>query len=173
VKIFFISVGIITEAASAVQNSQKTTNEKIVELLTTLADNTDKDSASLFIKPEDIHIFFDDDQVTPGKVYSFSVGKKHKVNISLKNLSSYMFKTAELGFSFPAEFLIENTGSVYVGEKEKIIRFKHDYLQANVNQIQRPIEITFLNAGVFSATAFVKGENLKNNNINFKIKVVK
>jgi len=171
-RIFFVSIEIIVEASSVVQGAQKATNEKIVELLTVLVDNTDKDSVSLFIDQKDIHVFFAGEEITANKEYSFSEGKKHKIKISIKNLSAYMLKTAELGFTFPAEFLIEGATNIYVGDKEKIIRFKHDYLQSTVNQMERDIEMTFLNKGVFTVDTFVKGENLKNKIIKFKIKVV-
>lgn len=172
VRIFFISVEIIVEASSAVQSTQKATNEKVVELLTVLVDNTDKDSVSLFINQKDIHIFFNGEEVTPGKEYSFSVGNKHKIKVSFKNLSAYMLKTAELGFTFLPEFLIEGVSDIYVGEKEKILRFRHDYLQSNVHQIEEDVEMTFLNKGVFNVDTFVKGENLKNKTIKFKINIV-
>ncbi len=151
---------------------QRATNEKIIELLTTLADNTKKDGLSLFIDKKDIRVSFRGEEISEDKEYTFSVGNKHKVAISLKNLSAYMLKTAELGFRFPQEFLIEGASDTYTDEKEKIIRFKHNYIQSNVNKIEGNIELTFLKEGVFKVGTFVKGENLKNKFINFKIKVV-
>ncbi len=172
--IFFNSIEIIIEASFSVQNTQRTTNEKIIELLTTLVDNTDQDATSLFIDQKDIRVFFRGEEVVPKKEYSFSVGNKHEISISLKNLSAYMLKTAELGFTFPPEFLVEGISalSIYTGNTEKIVRFKHDYLQSNVNQIEGDLEITFLKTGIFDVSTFVKGENLKNKNTKFKIRVV-
>ncbi len=172
--IFFNSIRIIIEASSAVQSMQRTREEKIVELLATLVDNSKKGDPSLFIEHKYIHVFFHNEEVKPAKEYTFSANKKYTINISLENLSEYMLKTAELGFTFPAEFLIEgdSISSTYTGDKEKIIRFKHDHLQANVNQLEGDVSITFLKVGVFDIDTFVKGENLKNKTIKFKIKVI-
>lgn len=172
--IFFNSIGIIIEASFSVQNIQRTTNEKIIELLSTIADNTNQDVASLFINPKDIEVFFHDEEVFLDKEYSFAVGKKQKIKISFTNLSSFMLKTVELGFIFPSEVLIEgkSTLNIQTSDEEKIIRFKHDHIQSKVHQQEGFIEITFLKTGIFDILAFVKGENLKRKSIEFKVKVV-
>lgn len=172
--VFYNSIKIIIEASSAVQEIRRATEEKTLELLTAIADNGKKGDTSLFIDSKYIHIFFNDEEVKAGKEYTFSINNKHTIKIALKNLSEYMLKTAELGFTFPSEFLIEGStiSSIYSGDKEKIIRFKHDYLQCNVNQTEGSVDTTFLKTGVFDVDTFVKGENLKNKTIKFKIKVI-
>ena len=172
--IFFNSIGIIIEASTTVQQIRRMAEEKTLELLTTLVDNSKKGDRSLFINQEDIHIMFHGEEIVSGKEYTFSVNNKHAVNIVFRNSSEYMLKTAELGFIFPPEILIEGgqISSVYTGEKEKIIRFKHDHLQSNVNQLEGVVAMTFLKVGTFSVDAFVKGENLKHKSTKFNIKVV-
>lgn len=174
VVIFFNSIGIIIEASSTVQGIRRETDEKVLELLTALVDNSKKGDLSLFVEQKNIKVFWGDEEVTANKEFILSVNNKHKVKIFLKNLSEHMLKTVELGFALPVECLVEgkSISSTYTGEKEKIIRFKHDYIHANVNQIEGDIEITFLKIGTFDVNAFVKGENLKNKTIKFKIKVV-
>lgn len=172
--IFSNSIGIIIEASSAVQSIRRSAEEKTLELLTALVDSSKGGGTSLFIDQKYVHVFFNDEEVTAMKEYIFSVNNKHTIKIALKNLSEYMLKTAELGFTFPAEFLIEGEiiSSVYTGDKTKIIRFKYEYLQSNVNQIVGNIEVTFLKTGVFDVDTFVKGENLKNKTIKFKIRII-
>ncbi len=172
--IFSNSISIIVEASIAVQDTRKKSEEKVVELLTILVDNSNLGDKSLFIPHDKISVSFDDKKITNGLEYVFSVNKKHPVKIVLTNSSEYMLKTAELGFTFPQEFLIEgNTiDSIYTGDKEKIIRFKHDYIQSNQKQIEGTIDLTSIKTGDFDVDVFIKGENLKNKNTKFKIKVV-
>ena len=175
VVIFWNVIEIIVEASTAVQAIQKTAEEKTLELLSALVDNSKSASDSMFIDQKKIHIYFSDEEVTPAKEYTFSVNNKHDVKIKFKNLSDRMLKTAELGFTFPEEFLIEKTdniSSIFTGEKEKIVRFKHDHIQANESYLEGKIGITFLKVGTFDVDYFVKGENLKNATTKFKIKVV-
>ncbi|MBI2003422.1 MAG: hypothetical protein HYS78_00355 [Parcubacteria group bacterium] len=172
--IFSNSIEIIIETSIAVQSIRRTTEEKTIELLTILADNSKIGDQSLFIDPKDIRIFFNDEEVTTEKEYIFSVSNKHSVKISLKNLSDYMLKTAELGFTFPVEFLVEGTiiSSIYTDDTKKIIRFTYDHLQSKLNLIVGNVDMTFLKTGVFDVESFIKGENLKRKTIKFKIKIV-
>lgn len=172
--IFFNSMQVIVEASSAVQDIRKRAEEKTLELLTALVDNSKKGDDSLFIPQNKVHIWFAGEEVTAGKEYTFSVNNIHPIKIALKNLSDYMLKTAELGFTFPEEFLTDGStiSSTYTGDKEKIIRFKYEYVQSNENRIAGSINMTFLKIGSFKVSTFVKGENLKNKHIAFKIKVV-
>lgn len=171
--IFKNSIEIIIEASSTVQMIRRTGEEKIAELLATLVENTKKDTPSLFIEHKDIKVSFDKKELVPEENYTFSVNKKYKIGISFINKSEYMLKTTELGFTFPREFLVEGSpSSIYTGEKEKIIRFIHDYIQSRSEIIENAIEVTFLKAGEFKVTAFIKGENLKRKTIKFTIKVI-
>lgn len=172
--IFANSISIIIEASSTVQGIQRKTEEKTLELLATLVDNSKNNDKSTFINHNQIKVFFKSEEVVTDKEYSFSVNNKHTIKISLKNLSEYMLKTAQLGFTFPAECIIDERDnlSIYTGEKEKIIRFNHEHLQSNEHMMEGDINITFLKVGEFNIDTFTKGENLKNKNIKFKIKVV-
>ncbi|MDO8600135.1 MAG: hypothetical protein Q7R73_00760 [bacterium] len=172
--IFSNSIKIVIEASSAVQEIRKTTEETIIELLATLVDNSKSKDRSLFIEHKHISTSFNNEEVKEGKEYSFSINKKYKIKISLTNSSEYMLKTAELGFTFPAEFLVEGTtiSRTYTGDKEKIIRFEHDHLQSKERMQEGAIDMTFLKMGVFDIETFVKGENLKRKTIKFKIKVI-
>ncbi len=175
--IFFNSIGIIIEASTTVQQIRRMAEEKTLELLTTLVDNSKKGDTSLFINQEDIHIMFHGERIVSGKEYTFSVNNKHAVKISVTNSSDYMLKTAELGFICPPEILIPGGNisslSVYTGEKVKIIRFNHDHIQSHEHLLEGAVDMTFLKVGTFSVDAFIKGENLKKKSIKFNIKVVK
>lgn len=173
--IFSNSIGIIIEASAAVQNIRRSTEEKTLELLTALVDNSKNEGDSLFIDPKYIRVFFNNEEVIVEKKYKFSVNNKHTINIELNNSSDFMLKTAELGFVFPTEFLVEGDviSNVYTGDKEKIIRFKYNHLQSHVRQVVGSIDITFLKIGTFKVYTFVKGENLKNKNIKFNIEIIK
>lgn len=174
IAIFFNAIEIIIEASTEVQRIRKSGNEKQLELLTTLVDNSKTDELSLFIEPDDIRIYFENEVIEEAKIYIFSINKMHKVAISLENLSEYMFKTAELGFTFPTEVLIEDASniSIYNGEKEKIVRFNHDYIQSDEKFHEGGLNLTFLKTGTFDVDVFVKGENLKKKLIDFKIRVI-
>jgi hypothetical protein len=172
--IFWNSIMIIIEASSAVQDITKVREEKTLELLTTIADNSKRGDASLFIDHRYIQVFFRDKEIKDGVHYDFSINKPHTIKINLKNKSAYMFKTAELGFTFPTECIIagKTIDSIYKGDQHQIIRFTHPFIQANSNFIEGEIEMTFLKTGIFEVNAFVKGENLKNKFIPFEIRVI-
>lgn len=172
--IFYNAIGIIIEASTAVQLIRRASEEKILELLTGVADNSKQEGTSLFIDQKDVKIFFNNEEISEEKKYTFSVNNKHGIAVMLKNLSRFMWKTAELGFTFPADFLIEGSTnfSIYTGDKEKIIRYKHDHLQSGVNQLEGNVNLTFLKTGTFNVSTFIKGENLIWKTIKFKIKVV-
>ncbi len=172
--IFSNSIKTITDASYAVHDMRNSIEEKTLQLLNTIADNGKKDSESLFIKQEQIQITFDEQKIVENKVYSYSVNRSHKIEISLENLSSYIFKTAELGFTFPKEFILEKEEQFLISTttKEKIIRFKHEYIQSNTKMMEGNMNITFLNKGIFDVDTFVKGENLKNKTIKFKINII-
>lgn len=173
--VFSRSIEAIIEASLAVQKISRTAEEKELELLTTLVDNSKNGGASLFVDPKNISVFFSGKTITSGEEYSFSVNNKHTIkNTALKNSSEYMLKNVEFGIVFPPEFLIESetADSIYSGDKEKIIRFKFDIIQSRVNKLMGDMDLTFLKTGDFNVTAFVKGENLKTKDIKFKIKVV-
>lgn len=172
--IFSNSTSIIIEASIAVQSIRKGSEEKIIELLSILVDNSKQGDKSLFIDHTKISVSFDDKKITDGYEYIYSANKKHPIKITLSNSSEYMLKTAELGFIFPEEFLIEGKtiSSTYIGDTQKIIRFKHEYIQANQKQLEGSIHLTSLKTGIFDVDVFVKGENLKNKNTKFKIKII-
>ncbi len=174
VVIFSNSISIIVEASNVVQEIKSNKEEKMIELLTMIADNNKKGDKSLFVNQEKIQISFDNEMLTEGKEYPYSVNNKHPIRIAITNSSEYMLKMVELGFTFPEEFIIEgkSISSTYTGDKEKIIRFKHDYLQANEKRFEGLIDITSLKTGTSDITMFIKGENLKNKTFKFKIKII-
>ncbi len=173
IMIFVNSIGIIIEASTAVQEIRKASEEKILELLTALVDNSKKGDQSIFIDKKYIIVLFDNKKAVDNNKYTFSVNKKCLIEVHLTNLSVYMLKNIEHGFTFPKEFLVEgNTiSSTYTSNTEKIIRFKYDYIQSKVN-LKGEIDITFLKTGIFDVDTFIKGENLKNKRIKFKIEVI-
>jgi hypothetical protein len=174
VGVFINSIEIIIEASAAVQDIRRATEEKTLELLTIIADNSKKGDSSLFIDPQTIKVMFDGQEVTDGKEFTYSVNNPHKIEIGIKNLSEYLFKTAELGFIFPSEVLVSGStiSNIYTGDKEKIVRFKWPHLQSNLNHRAGTLEMSFLKTGTFEIGAFAKGENLKNKLVKFKIRVV-
>jgi len=174
ITIFYNAIGIIVEASTEVQLKHKVSEEKTLELLTAIADNSKKDGASLFIDQKYIKIYFENEILTEGKEYTFSVNKEHSIDVHVSNVSEFMWKTTELGFYFPEEFLIKDasTFNIFVGGKQKILRFNHDHIQSLEKMDLGKINLTFLTSGIFEVTAFTKGENLKRKTIKFKIKVV-
>lgn len=172
--IFSNSITIIIEASAVVQGVKRTFDEKTLELLTTLVDNSKQGDASLFINPEKIKVYFNEELLTEDSKYTFSVNNKHSIAISLNNNSDYMFKTAELGFTFPEEFLVEGERitSTYTSTKQKIIRFNHNHVQSHENMVEGDIDITILKVGTYKIDMFVKGENLKRKIIKFEITAV-
>jgi len=172
--IFYNAIGIITEASTEVQLKHRVGEEKTLELLTTIADNSKKDGVSLFINYKDIKVFFDNKEIVNGKEYTFSVNNEHPIKIAVSNSSDFMWKTTELGFMFPKEFLIKNDSSlnIFIDEKKKILRFNNEHIQSDERMEEGDIKFTFLKVGTFDVIVFTKGENLKMKRIKFKIKVV-
>jgi len=174
--IFSNAIQIIIEASSAVKKIQKDTENKKLELLTIIADNSKEGDSRLFINEKDIKLYFDKKEITNNEVYRFSVNKKYSIEIWLKNLSQYMLKKAEHGFYLPTQLLIEGKAisSVYTDESEKqrVVRFKSEYIHNHENLNEGSVDITFLKAGTFDVETFAKGENLRVKRIKFKIEVI-
>lgn len=173
--VFWNSASIIIEASSEVQRMRTSREEKILELLTALVDNSKKGDPSLFINSDDIRIEIDAKMVEENKEFSYSANKKHILKIDLINLSDYMWKTAELGFIFPSDVLLEDLPTISrltTTETRKILRFNHEHLQANERMQEGSIGVTFLKADSFKIEAFIKGENVKRKSIPFLVTAV-
>lgn len=83
-----------------------------------------------------------------------------------------MAKDVEVGFSFPADFLIEkNSGySIYASGTEQIVRYSEERIHGKTNFIKQPLTVTPLNKGEFVFDTFIKGENIKS--IYRKLKII-
>ncbi|MES2288007.1 MAG: hypothetical protein V4547_20130 [Bacteroidota bacterium] len=174
--VFWNSIQIIIEASTAVQDRKRTSEDKIFELLTAIVENTAQSgSKSMFIKESEVGIKFDGQVISPEKEFIFSANKEHSIKIAVVNYSDYLLKTVEWGLILKPEFLVEETSnitSLFTDEAQKIIRFKHNIIQAKSDIQEGVLKVTFLKTGSFNCQVFVKGENYKNKKVSFKIKVI-
>ena len=173
--IYFMSksLAVLVEVSGIINESKRSSEDKIIELLSNIA-NKDEDS-SFFLKPENINFNFNNEILQNNKQIEFSINIIHEIPISIVNTGDIMAKNIEIGLIFPSDFLIEKTkniDSIYTEETRQIVRLKDEYIRDHENKIKGKIKVTFLKAGTHEVTAFIKGENFKSKYINFKIKVV-
>ncbi|MFA5188333.1 MAG: hypothetical protein WC460_03155 [Patescibacteria group bacterium] len=164
---------IVMEISKILNDEKNTSDNKIIELLSTLIDKTGSGQKILL---EQIFIKFGDQKLEPNKELRFASNKKQEIPISILNSSSEMAKNIQIGLVFPLDFLVEDTpniSSIYKGEEKQIVRFKQEMIQCSEDNHQGNINITFLKDGIHQITAFIKGENVKHQNFIFKIEVVK
>lgn len=168
-----ISFEVLFEVSNIVSESKQNSQEKVIELLSKLVEENNEGKQSIFI--DTVSIFFQKSPIIANKKYKFSANKQHTIPVAINNSGDIMAKNVEVGLIFPKEFLVEKTSSIdsfYTGEENQILRFKEDFVQASTNQNKGEIKITFLKAGEHKASAFIKGENIKNERIEFVIDVV-
>jgi hypothetical protein len=165
------SISIFIEVSSAVNQKRQGHEERLVELLTTIASRGSED---LFLKKNQIGCLFNNTALSKDSVFEFSVNNPHPVPVSIHNQGELMAKNVEIGFIFPKDFLIEETKniSIYTDESSQIVRIKSDMVQAHENNLQGKINITFLKVGEYKIASFIKGENVKYNRFTFTIKVI-
>jgi biopolymer transport protein ExbB/TolQ len=164
---------VIIEAAAIVNENKKMNEENIVQLLSTLVENSKP--GSLFLKPEKIYIKIGDNKLTNGFNLSYSTGKKHAISVSIENIDEKMAKRVEAGFVFPKDFLVERTtniDSIYDNGGNQIVRFKKEFIQTGEDNQQGNLNITFLKNGVYNVNAFLKGENIERASYLFNISVI-
>lgn len=175
---FYQSIKIIIEASVVKDGNEKSKQETVSALLTNIVENTRKDNApSTFVKNENIKIAINNEKIDNNSVLTFSVNKKHDIKIKLLNLDDLMLKESELGFTLPTEFLIEREqndriSSIFTGETNQIVRFNNKHIHSHESNNLGKICVKFLKIGEFHIKSFVKGENLIQKNITFKIKVI-
>jgi len=163
---------ILVEATEVSNRSKKDYETKNIELLTTLADKIG--GAELFIKPEEIDIYIDQKILKGDVVVNYSINTKCFLAIAVANHSDKMVKNYELGFRFPKEFLIEETSnisSLYINEKEQIVRFRSEIMQGRERLEDGNLTITPLKDGSFTVRGFFKAENVKPLNRSFTLKI--
>ncbi len=173
VRVLWISFQVLSEVAKVVNESREGYESKIIELLSALVERGGAES--LFIKPERINIEFNNILLKQDEKLTFSANKKYDVPISITNSDELMAKTVEVGFTFPPDFLVEKTpniSSIYPWKGMQIVRFKLELLHAHTTHERGKIGITFLKTGEFKSRVFIKGENVKNKEVNFLIKVI-
>jgi hypothetical protein len=173
--IYFIwkSLAVLIEVSVIVSETKRSSEDKIIELLSNIANKNGDDS--IFLKPENINIKFNNEIIQPKKQIDFAINISHEIPISIINSGDMMAKNVEIGFIFPSDFLVEKTtniDSLYAEEERQIIRLRDEFVRGSENKMKGKIKTTFLKAGVHEVTAFIKGENVKNKYIKFFIKVV-
>ena len=167
-------VGVFTEVRSIIVDDEAESRTKIIELLSVLADKSDP-TAALFISPDDINVYFREKKITPSFIESFSVNNPHKIAVAINLGGEKMAKHVELGLEFPVDVIVEkssNIASITNAGTTQIIRFKQDLIQSSTYSRLGEIKLTFIKTGTFLIPTFIKGENIKNKKISFKIAVV-
>ncbi len=170
--IFWSVLCVIVETTEAVSDSKKNTENKIIELLSTLAESSgDK---ALFLNSLEISVNFYNKKLTENKKFTFSTNRKYDIPVSIENGNDRMAKNIEVGFEFPPHFLIEKSSniSIYTGTDIQIVRFNEEFIQGNEDNLQGNVGLTFLNSGIYDIKTFIKGENLKNRFLRFTIEVI-
>ena len=167
---------VLKEVREIIGTEKEDTQNKVIELLSTLVEKTISPSDSPpFLSPEKIWVKFKNEKIENNVKVPVSVNNKHEVLISILNQDSKMAKNVELGLIFPPDFIIEKTNnvdSIYSDEKRQIVRFKEEFIQADTNKLQGNLNITPLKIGAHEIRTFIKGENIKNKEQKFILEAV-
>ncbi len=168
----WISLSVLTEVSDVVNESKKNTDNKIVELLSILVEKSGVDT--LFLNSEKVQAKFYGKFVKQNEVYEFSVNKKYEIPVSIVNSDDRMAKDVEVGYIFPEDFLVERSPNISIApnENKQVIRLNQGTVHAHENHLKGTIAITFLKAGEYMIDHFIKGENVKYQRLEFKIKVI-
>lgn len=166
------SLFVLIEITGIVNESKEDSNDKIIELLSTLVERSGVDT--LFLKKDKIKVYFNKKELKEDESSEFSVNRKHKIPISIWNSDDRMAKNVEVGFCFPNDFLIEKTSNLRIlpDEKIQIVRFHNEIIHAKADFMKGDIEITFLKTGEYQIKTFIQGENIKYHDFKFKLKIV-
>lgn len=157
--IIWKSILIIIEAKKLVDEKSGSTNEKIEQILKTIAENTQEKETNI----KKIYVTLDGEKF-PTKV-KLSVNKRQDFKIGISNMEDKMAKKVEIGLTFPKiHFTIEAkppSYEIYGGKEEIIIRDHQESIHAKTHLLLADsLNITPKKVGSFNIEAFIKGENI-------------
>lgn len=173
-RMFWKSLAIMIEASELVQLNRKKNEKKLLDNVSQLVRNASEDQDRPFINSKNVDIFFDNHSLSSKHTAIYSVNKKQTIPLMIENNDEKMLKIVELGFILPKETIMEKTYSISTiteTDDNKIVRFAYDRIHS-ITSLKEKLEITFVKAGEYKVTAFVKGENLKEREFHFTIKTV-
>ncbi len=162
---------VLTEASLVISEDKTSSDNKIIELLSTLVE---KSSASPFLDERKLSIKFDNQILTENSKLPYSVNNNHSVKICFMNSDEQMAKNVEVGFIVPLDFIIEKNDkiSIMTTAENQILRFSRSYVQMKEINILGTLSFSILKNGTHKIQAFMKGENIKNKYINFLIEAI-
>jgi hypothetical protein len=170
--VLWTSISILGEVAETVNQSKRTTEEKIIDLLTRLVEKSGVDN--LYLKEGQVVFSFNSRILKDETSFEFSVNKEYKLPVSITNKSDKMAKNIEVGLILPKKMLVDQTPNLklFVDEETQIVRFNREILQAHENNLCGDMSITFLEAGEYGVAIFIKGENVKYHRFHIKLKII-
>lgn len=170
--VLWMVLRVLVEVTEIVNQAKISNDEKIIELLSILVDRSPAETP--FIEEAGIKAKFNNKFLKESETFEFSVNRKYEIPVSIENSSNRMAKKVELGLIFPKDFLVESTPnlSIFTDEKSQIVRFNREIIQAQENNLQGEMSITFLKVGEFKVDTFIKGENIKHHRFSFTLKVI-
>lgn len=168
----WMSLRILIEVTEVVNQTKRDADDRVVELLSNLVKRSSVDS--LFLKKEELKLKFNNKVLKQDEFFEFSVNRQYEIPISIMNASEKMAKKVQVGLVFPKDFLIEKTSnlSIFTDEKNQIIRFNNEIVQAQENYLKGKMLITFLSTGEYKIKTFIKGENVQFHQFAFNLKVI-
>jgi hypothetical protein len=127
------TVVILIEVSSAVNQKNKSYEDKLVQLLSTIAEKGG--SEHLFLKDGEITAKFNGKLLKKDEKFEFAANKPYEIPVSINNSGEFMAKNVEVGFIFPKDFLIDKTSniSLYPNETSQIVRLNNNIVQAHEN----------------------------------------
>ncbi len=168
----FASVSVLVEVSEIVNDARRTTEERVVELLSTLVEKSGVDT--LFLKRGAVYIRFNDKKVKEGEAFEFSVNRKHEVPVAITNSVDTMAKNVQVGLILPKEVLIDKTPNLQITttEETQIVRFNADMIHAHEESRRGKMGVTFLRVGEYNIDTFIKGENVRYQRLTFKLRAI-
>lgn len=168
----FTSISVLAEVSEMVSDARRTTEGKVIELLSTLVEKSGAES--LFLKEGQVVLQLNKKRVSKDETFDFSVNKKHEIPVSIINTSDTMAKNVEVGLILPKDVVVEKSPNLglHAAEKQQIVRFNVPVIHAHENYLKGRMSITFLKADQYKIEVFVKGENVKYQSFKINLKIV-
>ncbi len=166
-------IGIIVEVKTIIDAEKRAAEPNTAELLASLAKEVADKTGQYFLTKA--YITCDDQDIVDGSYKTtIQANMKKEIKVGLRNREMRMAKNIEIGFIFPASFIIDKTdyASITRTETEQIVRYEKTIVHAHTHQTFDSLFITPLELDAYKVRTFVKAENIETTYRTITIEVV-
>ncbi len=165
--------GVLVETRTLIDDDRRVAASTTTELLSKIAEKTGRAGAEPLLKR--VHLIMDGTTVEDKKTrITFQSDIKRELQISLLNSEDRTLKNAEVGITFPAQFVIEERRGYAISNSGEwqIVRFDETLIHGGTHlDFFDKLAITGIEKGDFNIGYFIKGENVLSIRGSFTLRV--